>query len=96
LKFAPYNFAYPHLDEHIKAVGFDVSMTNSIFSNFIFILLDVNKWELIFDFTKDENGEKKNFEHLDPSEFEFVEKRVDGEEVDPIRAIPYPKRFGGT
>lgn len=28
LKFAPYNLAYPHLDEQVKTVGFDVSKTN--------------------------------------------------------------------
>ena len=38
LKFAPYNVAYPKLEEHAAAVGFD---------------LNVNKWNLIHDFTKD-------------------------------------------
>lgn len=27
----------------------------------------VNKWDLIFDFTKDESGQKANFSILDPS-----------------------------
>ena len=31
LKFAPYNVAYPFLDEHVKAVGFDTS--NNIVDN---------------------------------------------------------------
>jgi hypothetical protein len=36
LTFAPYNLAYPYLDEHLQKVGFDIN---------------TNKWELIFDFT---------------------------------------------
>ena len=41
LTFAPYNVAYPLLDEHAKTVGFDTS---------------VNKWDLIFDFNKKDSG----------------------------------------
>ena len=39
--------------------------------------IDDNKWELIFDFTKDETG-LKNFSLLNPSEFEIITKTVDG------------------
>jgi hypothetical protein len=39
--------------------------------------IDDNKWELIFDFTKDESG-LKNFSLLNPSEFEIITKTVDG------------------
>jgi hypothetical protein len=39
LKFAPYNVSYPLLDQHATTVGFDVTQ---------------NKWDLIFDFTKDD------------------------------------------
>jgi hypothetical protein len=41
LTFAPYDFCYPHLDEHVKAVGFNVEAT---------------KWNLIFDFTPRNDG----------------------------------------
>jgi hypothetical protein len=51
-------------------------------------IIDVNKWELIFDFTKD--GEKKNFEHLEPSEFEFIEKTVEGDDAPIVKVFPYP------
>ena len=53
LKFAPYNVAYPKLDEHAKACNFDLSITDSC----IIHCLGVNKWELIFDFTKAEGGQ---------------------------------------
>jgi hypothetical protein len=54
------------------------------------IFADVNKWELIFDFTTDESGQKKNFAHLDPSEFKIVEKAVEGIEAKPVLVFPYP------
>ena len=31
------------------------------------INIGVNKWDLIFDFTKDESGQKSNFKILEPS-----------------------------
>jgi hypothetical protein len=40
--------------------------------------LDDNKWELIFDFTKDESGQKLNFSLLDPSQFQIVSKSIEG------------------
>jgi hypothetical protein len=69
LKFAPYNVAYPCLDEHVKAVGFDIS---------------INKWELIFDFTKDDSGKTSNFTLLDPAEFKIIEKTVEGLDKKPV------------
>lgn len=39
--------------------------------------MNQNKWELIFDFTTNESGEKKNYELLDPSEFSIVRKELD-------------------
>ena len=45
LKFAPYNLAYPKLDEHVAAVGFNPA---------------ANKWELIFDFTERDEGKNFN------------------------------------
>jgi len=50
LTFAPYNVAYPLLDKQAASVGFDTT---------------VNKWDLIFDFTKGET--KDNYQFLDPS-----------------------------
>jgi hypothetical protein len=40
--------------------------------------LDDNKWELIFDFTKDESGQKLNFSLLDPAQFQIVSKSIEG------------------
>ena len=79
LKFAPYNVAYPLLDEHVKAVGFDVN---------------VNKWDLIFDFTTNEGG--ANYEHLDPSKFQIIRKEVEGIDAEPVLVFPYPEKYGGT
>ena len=41
LVFAPFNVGYPHLDEHVKAAGFDATC---------------NKWDQVFDFTKKDAG----------------------------------------
>ena len=41
----------------------------------LLITIEVNKWDLIFDFTKDES--KRNFEFLDPSEFKMITKELD-------------------
>lgn len=46
LKFAPYNVAYPLLDEHARSVGFDP---------------ENNKWDLIFDFTTKDSGKNFEF-----------------------------------
>ena len=56
----------------------------------------MNKWELIFDFTKDESGKKLNFELLDPSEFKLIEKSIEGFDEKPVFVFPYPERYGGT
>jgi len=37
----------------------------------------VNKWDLIFDFTKDDSGKKLNYQFLDPSEFKLIEKSLE-------------------
>jgi len=31
------------------------------------MLIDVNKWDWVFDFTKDESGKKLNYSFIDPS-----------------------------
>jgi hypothetical protein len=79
LKFAPYNVAYPLLNEHARQVGFDPQM---------------NKWDLIFDFTTKDSG--KNYEFLDPSEFSMVTKTLEGDYPAPIAPFPTPQRYGGT
>jgi hypothetical protein len=66
VKFAPYNVAYPLLDQHAASVGFDVT---------------ANKWDLIFDFTKDDA--KLNYQFLDPSEFYRVTKEIPDLEGNP-------------
>lgn len=38
--------------------------------------LDVNKWDLIFDFTKDDK--KLNYAFVPPSEWSIIEKSVEG------------------
>jgi len=45
---------------------------------------------LIFDFTKDEKGDKKNFELLDPADFKIITKSVEGVEQKPVVVFPYP------
>ncbi len=47
-------------------------------------IVDVNKWDLIFDFTKDESGKKLNFSILDSSEFQIVSKTIEGFDEKPV------------
>ena len=56
----------------------------------------MNKWDLIFDFTKDESGQKSNFQILDPSQFQIFSKSVNGIDDKPVTAFPYPQKYGGT
>ena len=58
--------------------------------------VDVNKWDLIFDFTKDESGKKLNYSFVDPSEFHIITKTIEGIEGEPVTVFPYPQRYGGT
>ena len=83
LTFAPYNLAYPLLDQHAAASGL-----NS----------DENKWDLIYDFTDtNPDGDKQiHFNILDPSEFSIIEKRVEGMEANPVQCFPLPQKYGGT
>lgn len=81
--FAPYNLAYPLLDQHIEAAGLDPSD---------------NKWDLVFDFTdtNEEGVKEKHFELLDPSEFQVVQQTVEGIEDEPVQGFPIPSKYGGT
>lgn len=73
LTFAPYNVAYPQLDKQAETVGFDTT---------------VNKWDLIFDFTKGET--KDNYKFLEPSQFKIITKEIEGFEERPVLVFPYP------
>ena len=73
LTFAPYNVAYPQLDKQAEAVGFDTT---------------VNKWDLIFDFTKAET--KDNYKFLEPSQFKIITKEIEEFEERPVLVFPYP------
>lgn len=60
----------------------------------LILTLEVNKWDLIFDFTKDDN--KRNFEFLDPSEFKIIIKQLDDFEQKAVQVFDIPERYGGT
>lgn len=79
LTFAPYNFAYPLMDQHAASAN---------------LKTDVNKWNMIFDFTTKSDG--TNFKVMDPSEWQMVKTPVDGMEEQPVVAFPYPEKYGGT
>lgn len=70
LTFAPYNLKYSLLKEHAEAANLvgtfvdDEGVTHD----------KVNKWNLIFDFTKSQD--KENFKLLNSSDFEVL--GVDG------------------
>ena len=80
LTFAPYNFKYPGLVKQADAAG---------------LHKEVNKWDLIFDFTKQESGEL-NYQIMEPKEWKMEEKEVEGVDERPEVAFPYPVRYGGT
>lgn len=79
LKFAPYNVAYPLLDQHVQQAGFDPSKS----LNQLMLTLDVNKWDLIFDFTKKDDS-KLNYEFLNPSEFHLITKELEDFSEKPV------------
>ena len=60
----------------------------------MFLSLDLNKWDMIFDFTKD--GRNRNYEFLDPSEFKIIIKILEDMEEKPVQVFPYPQKYGGT
>lgn len=78
--FAPYNVAYPLLDQHCASVGFEIA---------------VNKWAMVFDFTENEDG-TKNCSQMDPSQFSIVTKDIEGISSKPTLVFPYPAKYGGT
>jgi hypothetical protein len=56
--------------------------------------LEVNKWDLIFDFTT--SDKKLNYELMDPSEFKLITKELEGFASPPACVFPYPQKYGGT
>jgi hypothetical protein len=56
---------------------------------------DINKWDLIFDFTKQESGEL-NYSIIDPKDWKMEYIPVEGIDAHPVTAFPYPVRYGGT
>ena len=80
MKFGPYNFGYPGIDEHAKSAG---------------LKSGENCWELIHDFTENESGEK-NFSFTDPKDWKVEMQKVEGNDKEPIIGFPYPVRYGGT
>ena len=83
LTFAPYNLAYPKLEEHVEAVGFDV---------------EENKWDMIFDFTDtNEAGEKiTHFKMLEPANYQLKEQPVEDMDEQPEFPFSIPQRYGGN
>ncbi len=53
-----------------------------------------NKWDLIFDFTTKESG--KNYEFLDPAEFQLIRKELEGHDEELEVVFPYSEKYGGT
>ena len=78
--FAPYNLAYPLLNQHCASAGLRVAE---------------NHWDLIHDFTEKDTGEA-NYAIVDPGEWEVEAFPLEGIDEQPAEAIPYPVRYGGT
>lgn len=83
LTFAPYNVSYPQQDQHLAACELSP---------------EENKWDMIFDFTDTNETGKKTVHHqlLDPSQFEQLEKPVEGFSDVCVNPFPIPKRYGGS
>lgn len=80
LKFGPFNVSYPGLEEQAQKAG----------------LLDkVNKWELIFDFTKLVKDTEDVHEQLPPADWKFEKRSIEGVEGESNIVFEYPNRYGG-
>ena len=54
----------------------------------------MNKWDVIFDFTT--NEEKRNYEFLEAGEFRIVKKELPEFEGEPVEIVfPYSEKYGG-
>lgn len=83
LTFAPYNLAYPKLDEHVGNTGFNV---------------EENKWDMIFDFTGTDGAGEKVVHHqmMSPDDFGPLEQTVEGMDELPVNPFPLPQKYGGS
>lgn len=54
--------------------------------------MKVNKWELIYDFSRGDNHEI-----VEPSEWQFEKRQIEGfEHVETDVVFEFPERYGGT
>ena len=93
LTFGPYNLKYPQLKQHAEAS----QLTGTFIDDDGKKQQKVNKWNLIFDFTKQESGDN-NFKIVDVKQWKIVYATsimdgLQGEENEFIYELP--KEFGG-
>ena len=69
LTFGPYNFKYPELQLHADSAF----LVGSFIDDEGKEQIKVNKWNRIFDFTKNTETGELNFKLIEPSKFEIVE-----------------------
>ena len=55
---------------------------------------EINKWDLIFDFTPQESG-TLNYSFVEPKDWSMNKFPVDGMKEQPVVAFAYPVRYGG-
>ena len=63
VKFGPYNLAYPGLDKHCVEANLNIQ---------------INKWDIVFDFTKNKETGALNYSFIPPEEWKVHEKTLDG------------------
>ena len=78
LRFAPYNLGYPGLKQHAEEAALST---------------ELNKWELIYDFTK---KDEDNFAVIPPEEWSVDMRTIPDVEGEPEMCFAYPERYGGT
>lgn len=95
LTVAPYNFKYPQLQEHSLAANIVGQFTDDEG-----VVQDkVNKWNQVFDFTKQEDG-TLNYKIIDPKEFKIITPKDIKEDIELKEQgdwiFELPIDFGGT
>jgi hypothetical protein len=78
--FAPFNLAYPQLDQHVRSAGLNI---------------EENHWSQIHDFTENDDGQP-NYGFVEPGEWEVEAYPLEGFSEEPNEVIPYPVRYGGN
>lgn len=101
LTFGPYNLKYPFLKSHSD----QAQLVGTFVDDDGVTQKKVNKWNLIFDFTTNENG-KANFKILDANQFKVVHAQelfpeiefsdYDEHRMDKSFLFELPIEFGGT